>query len=314
MDVAAIVPTFNRAKLLPETLDSLLGQSLMLSEIVVVDDGSTDETQRVLKRFGSRVRYVRIDNSGPCRARNVGVEHSEANWIAFCDSDDLWLPQKLEKQAELILSQPSLEYCFTNFNFFDGSNWTEWSKFDDIPEGFWPESTTQVGDDHFVVNEPLYGAILQYQPIFVPGLLMTRRFFKMVGGFNESFGRVATEDFEFALRCVQNQPVGVTRVPLFGVRIHSNKHSGDPLHNALGQLKILEFATSHHQHARFHQKIIERKTHGLKLEVAYAAFARRKYGLVLDMLAGMPRDQLDGKMRFKLKLSQILSKWVSDSP
>ena len=100
-DVSVIVPSYNRADLIPQTIHSILNQSHPPAEVIVVDDGSTDDTETVLQQFGSAIKYLRINNAGQARARNIGAEASTSEWIAFCDSDDLWQPNKLSDQVRL---------------------------------------------------------------------------------------------------------------------------------------------------------------------------------------------------------------------
>ena len=94
--VSVVIPTYNRAHLICETIDSILAQTYKDYEIIVVDDGSTDNTQEVLKRYGDKVRYFYQQNQGQASAWNFAVRQSSGEYIALLDSDDLWLPQKLE--------------------------------------------------------------------------------------------------------------------------------------------------------------------------------------------------------------------------
>src|SRR5579871_5754982 len=100
-DVSVIIPCYNRGPLIADTLRSVLGQTHIPAEVIVVDDGSTDNTAEVVAGFPT-VRYERIANSGVCRARNVGVGLARFSWLAFCDSDDLWEPDRLETQFRLL--------------------------------------------------------------------------------------------------------------------------------------------------------------------------------------------------------------------
>jgi glycosyltransferase involved in cell wall biosynthesis len=100
--VSVIIPTYQRANLLRYSLQSVLSQTIADFEVLVVDDGSTDETHLVVQKFGDdRVRYIRHPcNLGGSAARNTGIEHAKGHYVAFQDSDDEWLPSKLEKQLE----------------------------------------------------------------------------------------------------------------------------------------------------------------------------------------------------------------------
>jgi glycosyltransferase involved in cell wall biosynthesis len=114
--VSVVIPAFNAARYLGEALDSVFGQTLTDLELVVVDDGSTDETPQVVQGYGSRVRYVRQPNAGVASARNRGVAESSGRYVAFLDADDVWLPGKLERQLEALAARPSARVCHSDFD------------------------------------------------------------------------------------------------------------------------------------------------------------------------------------------------------
>jgi glycosyltransferase involved in cell wall biosynthesis len=99
---SVIIPTYNRADVVCRAIDSVLGQTYTNHEVIVVDDGSTDETQSKLRGYGDRIRVLTQENSGPSKARNRGIATACGEVIAFLDSDDYWLPTKLERQMELL--------------------------------------------------------------------------------------------------------------------------------------------------------------------------------------------------------------------
>ena len=111
-DISVIIPAFNRAHTLPKALDSVLSQTLKPREIIVVDDGSTDETNAVLANYPG-LCIISQDNRGVSTARNVGIEKAGGDWIAFLDSDDEWLSDKLEKQWDAICNDDKL-ICHTD--------------------------------------------------------------------------------------------------------------------------------------------------------------------------------------------------------
>ena len=97
--ISVVIPTFNRATIVPDAIDSALSQSLPPLEVIVVDDGSSDQTRETLhSRYGDRIRYLHQPNGGVSSARNTGIRAARGDWIAFLDSDDQWLPSKLESQ------------------------------------------------------------------------------------------------------------------------------------------------------------------------------------------------------------------------
>jgi glycosyltransferase involved in cell wall biosynthesis len=103
-EVSVVIPTYNRAKVLSRAVKSVLNQGYRDFEIIVVDDGSTDNTEQVVGAFDKQqVKYVRHEkNMGPAAARNTGIGHANGKYIAFQDSDDEWFPQKLGRQVEIL--------------------------------------------------------------------------------------------------------------------------------------------------------------------------------------------------------------------
>ncbi len=109
-EISVIIPTFNRAQTVPRALDSVLKQSFRDFEVIIVDDGSDDETESVIEAFcerrGADVTYLKQENAGVSAARNRGIRNAQGRWIAFLDSDDEWLPHKLQVQAGFVTAQP----------------------------------------------------------------------------------------------------------------------------------------------------------------------------------------------------------------
>lgn len=113
--ITVIIPTYNRSAWLPHAIDSVLNQTFRDYELVVVDDGSTDETHSLLRKYGDKVNVITLDkNRGVSFARNTGIRSTDSEWVAFLDSDDRWHPQKLEKQIHQSEKQPSYHIHFTD--------------------------------------------------------------------------------------------------------------------------------------------------------------------------------------------------------
>ncbi len=121
--VSVIIPTFNRAELLPRAIESVIAQTHDDWEIVVVDDGSTDDTRAVVgdyaRRIGDRFRSVLQENRGASAARNRGIEASRGSFIAFLDSDDEFIPTKLERQLRFFEARPELGFIYSDYSFID---------------------------------------------------------------------------------------------------------------------------------------------------------------------------------------------------
>ena len=120
--VSVVVPCFNAEKYIEETLASVLAQTRPPDEIIVVDDGSTDESAAIAEGLGRRIRVVRQANAGESRARNRGIDEATGDWVAFLDSDDVWMPDKLSRQLQACASTPDVICCHTGVTFdFDGT-------------------------------------------------------------------------------------------------------------------------------------------------------------------------------------------------
>lgn len=113
--ISVVIPAYNAGRYLNRAVDSVLGQSRPADEIIVVDDGSTDNTAEAAGGYGDRIRFIRQANSGASVARNTGIEAARGEWIAFLDADDEWLPEKLLVQCEHIARNADLAWTTGNY-------------------------------------------------------------------------------------------------------------------------------------------------------------------------------------------------------
>lgn len=118
--VSVIVPTFNRARWLGNAIRSALHQLHAGDELIVIDDGSTDDTPAVVAAFGERVTYLRGEHRGAGPARNLGLAHARGDLVAFLDDDDEWLPGKLARQRAFLEAHPDVLFCFSDFQVVAG--------------------------------------------------------------------------------------------------------------------------------------------------------------------------------------------------
>lgn len=119
MKVSVVIPTYNSARYVTQAVDSVLNQTYTDFEILVVDDGSTDETAEVMRRYEPRVRYIRQSNGGVALARNRGIEEASGQYIAFLDADDTWFADKLERQVTALENSSNHRVCYTAFTVVD---------------------------------------------------------------------------------------------------------------------------------------------------------------------------------------------------
>ncbi|MEJ5166724.1 MAG: glycosyltransferase, partial [Thermoanaerobaculia bacterium] len=172
--ISVIIPTYNRKEFLKETLDSVLKQKEVEKEIIVVDDGSTDGTYEEIKNYP--IRYFFQENKGPASARNLGILASKGKFIAFLDSDDLWLEDKLSLQLKFFKENPEYLIVHTNEIWIkDGKPLKQLKKH------------KKGGGDQFERS-------LELCVISPSSVLIKRELFDLVGLFDESFP--ACEDYE----------------------------------------------------------------------------------------------------------------------
>ena len=112
-NISVVIPTYNRRQTIGRSIDSVLNQTLFPSEIIVVDDGSTDGTCDYIQSNFPSIKLLHQPNKGVSAARNKGIRYADTNWISLLDSDDEWFPQKLEKQVMTLSQSPDIKFCHT---------------------------------------------------------------------------------------------------------------------------------------------------------------------------------------------------------
>ena len=192
--ITVLIPTHNRAGLLQRALKSVLGQTLAPDEIIVIDDGSTDGTADSMVASFPAVRCIRQENRGVSAARNRGIEAASGDWIAFLDSDDEWLPRKLERQLEALGNAPEKRVCHT----------------DEI----WIRNGRRVNPmrKHAKHGGWIFEHCLPLCAISPSSVLLHRCVFTEVGLFDESLP--ACEDYDLWLRVCSRHPVVLVDEPL----------------------------------------------------------------------------------------------------
>jgi glycosyltransferase involved in cell wall biosynthesis len=200
--VSAIIPTYNRSNIVCEAVESVLQQTYTNIEVIVVDDGSTDDTQARLRPYGNRIRVVAQENVGPAAARNHGIAVSQGELIAFLDSDDIWLPTKIARQVSLLGQvSKSVPCCLCNVTM----QWTgrELRSFEIaslhpvLEQGVWVN-----------VDEMLATRFV----LFNQAVVIRREVLERIGGFNEKLWLL--EDHELSLRLSLEGPWAFIREPL----------------------------------------------------------------------------------------------------
>ena len=172
----AVIPTYNRAHLIGRALDSVLQQSRQPAEIIVVDDGSTDDTAERVASFGPVVHYLHQENVGAAAARNRGVRAAQSEWIAFLDSDDIWREAHLERMARAIEATGGAAY----FYFSDAEL--------SAPEGggrLWEVCDFQIDGDYELILDATEWVMKDWPPMLLQSSVFNRKSFLDSGGFWE---------------------------------------------------------------------------------------------------------------------------------
>jgi hypothetical protein len=248
---------------------------------------------------------VRIDNSGAPVARNVGASLATGDWLWFCDSDDLWCPQYLDRCRRIAASIPLPQFIFGNFRLVRDGVWDRSAKFATAPAGFWESLPRLPADGGSIFPKPIYSAILRFQPVFHSTIVMTRALFSEIGGYDERFARTGSEDFEFTLRCVARATIGVVQKPLVGIRRHHGNFSADQRKVLVGEVEILRHAKACHPGARGLEREIAAEIRRRTLEALALAFSDEDYESVAALAGTLARREIDLRSRVKIALSSV---------
>ena len=186
--VSVIIPAYNVAPFIAETLDSLFAQTYQDFEAILVNDGSTDDTEARVAPYRDRLIYIHQPNSGVMAARNAGLQAARGRYIALLDSDDLLLPRFLEVLVGMLEADPALSVAYPNARYFG-----------------WPKHDGKLHQDVFPVAEPVTFDRVLRRECYIFGLLIFRReIIEAVGGYDESLAGQGAEDFELWLRMLRH--------------------------------------------------------------------------------------------------------------
>jgi len=302
LGISVIVPVFNRADLLPATLDAILGQTLPPLEVIVVDDGSTDATPAVLHRYEPRIRVLRVPNGGDLAARNAGMALARGQLLAFCDSDDLWQPDYLATMQRMWVEEPGLRCAFGDFVVVRDGVWESTRKFAAAPAGFW-DGLRSVAPDMSVFDAPIQDRLLDFQPFFPSCLVADRHFMLSIGGWDESVGRRVGSDFATALRLAEHAPFGVMHQALVGIRKHGGNFSGDVQAMNLGDAWILDHVLATRPAAARHAAAFRASAASRRRQALDTAFARGDFAAVRQIAALLPPQEQSARLRLKTRIA-----------
>lgn len=273
MHISVVVTTHNRAGLLPQTLEAILVQTHPAWEVIVVNDGSTDDTAQVLAGYGARVIAINQANAGVQAARNAGFARATGTYVALTDDDDIWEPGYLAAQAALLQAEDGIGLSFGNFrNLTDGNVGAE-DKFSQAPPGWWDAVPHRVLAQGWIFDTSIAGATFTFHPVFVSATVVAKALWHRVGGYNATVGHVGGEDGEFTLRCLYNAKVAALPEALVLIRRHSGNFSADLVRRMRGEIFCQRHILATHPEAAQYRDIIEREIRLRHAHILNAVFA-----------------------------------------
>ncbi len=234
--VSVIIPMFNAQAYIRDAIDSVLLQTHKNIEVIVVDDGSTDESRDIVLSYGDRVRYFYQVNSGaPAAPRNKGIRHSTGEMITFLDQDDIMLPKKIELQIDFLKNNSDVGIVLTDYMNFNESTRDAQSHFKTCP-GLLKFFAEVSGKGQVILLPESARLLLSIENFSITSsLLLTRRIFDDIGMFGESLK--ASDDFDFMYRAACRHKIGVLNTVGFRRRLHGSNLSWDSKRILIDKLK-----------------------------------------------------------------------------
>lgn len=278
MRVSTIIPTFNRSQFVCEAIDSVLAQSHPVDEIIVIDDGSTDDTQEKLNSYLDTIKYIKQPNGGPGAARNRGLKEATGDIIALLDSDDLWVSNKIEVQLRFFREHPKIDFLFGNMASYTDSNAPE-IKNASIHNYLCANATNL---DHIIDH-------LIVENVIPTSTVMFRRAeFKVVGYFNESLS--IAEDLDFWFRALQKCRFGYIDKVLEKRRIHDGNLVNDWVVMNTSHIEVLRKLQNTLEYCpKRTAKLIDGKLFELHYDLGSYYLKQRAYNAAYELFAGAPK-------------------------
>ena len=194
--VSVVIPAHNKAELTVRTVESVLSQTYPSIEVIVVDDGSTDNTGERLSSFGNKIRYVYKENGGACSARNLGISLAIGEYIGLLDCDDIYCPEKIERSVAYLERDPEVGFVHTGVDFID--------KKDNISPAYFPHKDRRMG---WMAKRLLLNNLISNSTVVV-----RKSCFEKVGFFDETIFIPA--DWDMWMRLAEQHKVGYINTPL----------------------------------------------------------------------------------------------------
>ncbi|MEO1289352.1 MAG: glycosyltransferase family A protein [Chloroflexota bacterium] len=229
--VSIVMPAYNSASYIRQAIDSCLAQTHQAIELIVIDDGSSDDTVAIVQSYGDAIRLIQQSNQGPAIARNTGITNASGAFIQFCDSDDVLHPEKVARSLSVLQAHPDVALIYTLMQAIsdDGAVITERD----------PEPL-----EHYFETTSLFCKILNHigSPLQTSTLLVRKSALEAVGMYRANVDQRCAEDWDLLLRLADQYPIVGIHDVLTYYRVRSDSLSRDALLMAQGRLQTTQYA------------------------------------------------------------------------
>jgi len=307
--VSVVITTYNRDDLLAETLVSLADQTVPLQEIVVVDDGGSGSAKAVVEGFGTSFRYFWQPNGGMQSARNLGIEKSTGDWIAFLDDDDLWEKDRHALLMQL-MSTNQVDLIFGDFRKFDADGLVETGVFEEITRqspGFFA-GISQPHDANFsIIGSFPTTRLFPVNPFWPSALVIRRDLQQRVGLSDVALRNQKAEDFDYTFRAIKAGQLGLLWKPSVRYRCHSGNFSARNQLVSLARVAVLQNLMEQQAlTAEEQQTMLSAIQLGL-VEAHWTAFASREFKTVIDIASRIGWNNLSSTQKIKTGIARLFS-------
>lgn len=306
MRISVVIPTYNSSERLRTTIRSVLDQSIQPVDLIVIDDGSTDDTRQVCRSFGDDIRYYKVANGGQQAARNFGVEVATGDWIAFLDHDDLWQIGYLAELEAFYRNHIGFDliFCNSRSNGEDGqrsisNRFTEFA-----PKGYWEALNANPGNRWDFLRHYDLSKFLRFHPVQPSVMTIRKSLYKKLGGFNPKMRGSSVEDFEFSLRAIRSsRGIGLLWKPLVTITRHAQNASVDGSKSAIDLVDCLLYALENHDMDAHEKRMVETELQRRLPNAIDGAFTLRQFTTVRRHHDAIGSS--NSKLRFKYAISLL---------
>jgi len=302
MKVSVIIPTYNRAEFIVKSIESVLSQTRPVDEIIVVDDGSTDNTKQVINsKFGKHVKYVWQENAGPAAARNTGIRYSTGDWLALIDSDDVWTPHKNERECNFISENSGTEFLFSHMGVFFNDN------IDSAKKEIKNERVCKYFETNNKDAKESFSYLIEENIVPTSSTFFKKECLNRTGTFNENLK--SGEDLDLWLRLSLYCKVGFLNEVLIFRRRHNDNLVNDFVLRQETLLQVLEgFKNSTYKLDPVQNKKIRKKIGPVCYELGSYLFLKRKFKEAQRyFIQSLKSGHADIKIIIKMLLTSLMS-------